>query len=422
MKTPFLMDILEEHLDEASYLHEQRMRTLDDPEASWTGMEDLEARLEPHVDGLVLAGEWGLKACTDRDGEAEPGELYTVVRVFCRNGRKDLVLDALHPLDPQDGDRMRAVTMALRTDMPGAWLEDFLGRGDPRLAAAAADTAAYRRMDAAGLLLAALHQAEPEALQPIVRALGRLTMPEAARAALHTLMDRGDAPVCMSAAIALLRAGQADAVSVCLGRASETWPLLPLALAGGRDAAGKIVDLLARGASRNHCHLALGLLGDASAVDALMGNLVDPDSAESAAMGLELVTGAGLVEEVTVPDGDEPAGTGAAVLRVSRDQGQWRAWWAANRQRFAAGARYRGGRPCGPRVLVEALACPATTNRLRDLVAEELVIRYGMDIPFEADMPVADQRRALAGMYSWLDANAGRFVDGAWFCAGRKLG
>jgi hypothetical protein len=56
---------------------------------------------------------------------------------------------------------------------------------------------------------------------------------------------------------------------------------------------------------------------------------------------------------------------------------------------------------------------------VRQLMHEEFVIRYGMDIPFEADMFVEEQVRAIEKVADWVQMNSGRFREGAYYFGGR---
>jgi hypothetical protein len=71
--------------------------------------------------------------------------------------------------------------------------------------------------------------------------------------------------------------------------------------------------------------------------------------------------------------------------------------------------------------LLKNLECLRTPKRLRQLAYEELVIRYGMNVPFEADMFVSDQMTALAQIDQWVQANNSRFRDGAWYFNGSLM-
>lgn len=52
----FSISLYHEHLEEASFLYEQRLSLLDDPED----------RFEPHIDRLVAGEELALKVCQKR--------------------------------------------------------------------------------------------------------------------------------------------------------------------------------------------------------------------------------------------------------------------------------------------------------------------------------------------------------------------
>jgi hypothetical protein len=44
-----------------------------------------------------------------------------------------------------------------------------------------------------------------------------------------------------------------------------------------------------------------------------------------------------------------------------------------------------------------------------------------MSIPFEADMFVSDQVKALQQIDEWIQANNGRFREGAWYFQGNLM-
>ena len=68
------------------------------------------------------------------------------------------------------------------------------------------------------------------------------------------------------------------------------------------------------------------------------------------------------------------------------------------------------------------IAFAKTPRKVRQLSYEELVIRYGVDIPFETDMPVRQQQDAIGKWKSWATANEGRFKPGAWYVGGQLVG
>jgi hypothetical protein len=50
----FNIALFEEHLQEASFLYEQRVAYLYDPELTWRDLDDYEGRYEAHIDALMV--------------------------------------------------------------------------------------------------------------------------------------------------------------------------------------------------------------------------------------------------------------------------------------------------------------------------------------------------------------------------------
>jgi len=47
--------------------------------------------------------------------------------------------------------------------------------------------------------------------------------------------------------------------------------------------------------------------------------------------------------------------------------------------------------------------------------------RYGVDFPFETDMFVAPQKKAIARYAGWVKSNGKRFREGEWYFAGQRM-
>jgi hypothetical protein len=186
----------------------------------------------------------------------------------------------------------------------------------------------------------------------------------------------------------------------------------------------------------------LGLLGDISAVDTLLAQIANAELVESGARGLNLITGAEIYEEVFIPEkidedelfeeeletlkrseplyppGQEP---GVTLTRLSQKPEDWHKWWTANKSRFNPQIRYRNGKPYSPACLLENLESEKSPRQVRQLAYEELVIRYGVDFPFETGMFVAQQKQALATYAEWIKVNGSRFREGKWYFAGQVM-
>ena len=100
------------------------------------------------------------------------------------------------------------------------------------------------------------------------------------------------------------------------------------------------------------------------------------------------------------------------------DKAQWHAWLNQHKHRFSRDRRWRMGGAHGPAALVQCLRSESSPYAVRAATYEELVVRYGLDVPFEVDLPVALQLRFLERIDGWLARQAGAFLDGRWYFAG----
>ncbi len=429
----FYVGLFLEHLEEASFLYEQRISLLTDPELTWRELDGFEERLEAHIDALVVGDDLALDVCRQQMQEGDFGECYAAIRVACRRRRWDIVEDALGMEDEDDADRWGAIRDALCHEAPGEWAGQLarVAAGSGPAADVAAATIGYRRLPGAAELLSALQRDERPAAS-LVRALGRLRhRPALAAVAGRPLRDvRPD--IRLEAGLACLWIGEAGVVSHALSQPAAGSSLV-VALGGGPTASRRLLDRFAAGQPGPDDILALGLLGDPAAIPALLQHLHDEALAERAAMGLHLITGAELfetvdvpVEEAPEPDDDEAGGEAVSdppatvpLTRLLQDPAVWAAWWDENRRAFADGTRYRAGEPASPAALIATLRAEHLPTYVRQLAGDELAIRYGCDVRFEADMFVADQERAMRDIDGWLPAGA--FQPGAWYFAGRRV-
>lgn len=79
-----LHDVLEEHLDEISFLHERWLALRADPGAI-AEERSVRERLEAHVEGLRLGGEPAWELCVARLDDAGPGEVFAAAKVATQN-------------------------------------------------------------------------------------------------------------------------------------------------------------------------------------------------------------------------------------------------------------------------------------------------------------------------------------------------
>jgi uncharacterized protein (TIGR02270 family) len=442
----FETELYQEHLEEASFLYEQRLTLFDDPEITWLDIADFEERFEAHIDALVVGEEPALNVCKTQAMEGDFGEFHAAVRVFCRQNRLDFVQECLEALDPEDTERVQAISDSLNHELPAEWEDEFiriLSEGNQKLIPIVAKLAGYRRLSSGKEHLHALQQNNSQAVSNIIWAIGRVREQYASTLLFNKYLKHEDESVCSATALALLRIGDPQTLDHCLRSAhSGNWPFLPLGLGGNRSTAADLIESANSNEESADCLIALGLLGDVSAVDTLLSDLGNADFAESAAIAFNLITGAGIYEEVFIPEeidedelfeeeleklkrgeslylpGEEP---GITITRISQKPEDWQNWWVENKSHFNPAIRYRNGRPYSPACLLENLQSEKSPRIVRQMAYEELVIRYGIDFPFETDMLVSQQKQAVAKYAEWIKTNGHRFREGEWYFAGQLM-
>ena len=441
----FLIELYQEYLSEASFLYEQRLGLFNDPEITWLDIDDFEQRLEPHIDGLVVGEDLALEVCKQAiDGDF--GTLHAAVRVFCRQNRKDLVLEVLKALDPEDKEKITAFTDALKYEMPEEWQNEFiqmLTEGNEKIVTIVATIAGYRRWNTGRQFIQAIEKSSAESLSKIIWTLGRIREKEAQYLLLQNLLKHEDEAICSASALALLRMGEPTVVDNCVRNIESDWAIVPLALGGSRSVVSVLLQSPSAGDGSKDYLYALGLLGDIAAVEILIAKLANDKLASSAAMALNLISGAEMYEEVSIPEeitedelfeeelekfkqGQVPTRSdgklfGITITQISQKHEDWQKWWKENKSHFDPDIRYRNGKPYSLPCLLENLEFPKSPHMVRKLAYEELVIRYGMELPFEVDMFVVQQRQALANIAQWIKANSKRFQAGKWYFAGQLI-
>jgi len=440
----FYIELYREYLEEASFLYEQRLTLLDDPEITWLDIEDFEGRFEPHIDGLVIGDALALDVCRQQGEEGDFGELHAAVRVFCRQKRWDLIQGVLEGLDFEDEERVTAVIDALSQELPQEWeprILEMLTEEDTGRIRIAAHVIGFRRMPAGPELTTVLDRDNSETISAVIWALGRLRETDAAPG-LFKVMDSDHVAFNPATALSLLRIGEIRILKDCMNHIEkEDWPILPIGLGGGY-AEAETLRRIASNRSSPDILMAIALLGGIDGVDILMDALVDTELADFAAIALNLLTGAELYQDVFIPEemdedelfdeekdkiskgehlfseGEEP---GTTLTLPCRDTEMWARWWMENQSRFQRSIRYRNGKPYSPLCLLDNLKFEKSPRLIRQLAYEELVIRYDMNSAFETEMAVFEQKRSISGIEGWIEANGRRFTEGKWYFAGRII-
>ncbi len=418
----FQIELFEEHLEESSFLYEQRKELLNDPEISWLDIGDFENRLDAHVDALAVGGDLAAKVCVRKSLEGDFGELHAAARALCGQKRLAEIKTVVEGADLEDHEKFEAVGDALSFDMPENWfpgLEKTLAEKSFAHRRLLARVAGYRRIrEAKAIIGGFLEENDGELMLTTLWAMGRIRTKEFSPK-IYGLLRHGDQQIRRNAAMALLRTGEPPtSIEKHTPPENRDSLILPLGLRGDRTKVPTLIDKLPNCDDPVSAVLALGTIGDMAAAEPLLELLSDPDLAEYASLSLNLFTGAQLRQEIHIPEeidpdelfegetatdyanktaqaDDAPASGGTKEI-LCRDSGPWRDWWERNRKRFSPDVCYRNGKPFSPACLLENLTDANTPRIIREIAYEEMAIRYGIDFAFETDMPVKKQVKALS--------------------------
>ena len=245
-----LIDIIEEHLEEADFLCQQRGNALGERVYNLDGLAELEERLLAHLDGLILAEADAWILLKPKLTEGERGEAFAAAYVALASGEAVFHDELTKALDQAEGPVLEGIREALRHSSSvevEQILRSRLGAAHGRIRTLALDVLSVRRsaIDAKQLESLLLDK-DPAVIAAAAKAVGRLRIrPLMTR--LEGLLASDDLGVRREAMRASLLVGSEDALDHCRSavekkteEASEAFTLI--GLAGKGDDARLLVE------------------------------------------------------------------------------------------------------------------------------------------------------------------------------------
>lgn len=378
-----LIDIIEEHLEEADFLCQQRGNALGDRVYDLARLADLEERLLAHLDGLLLAEPDAWDLLKPKLTKGERGKAFVAAFVALATGEAGYRDEITTALDQAEGPVLEGITEALRHSSSvevEQILRPRLGDANPRVRAIALDVLSFRRaaIDAKQLQLSFLDN-DPTVLVAAATAVGRLRIRSLA-SRVESLFGSDNSHVRRAAVRAGLLVGSEKVLAYCRTAvknktAEATDALTLIGLAGQAEDIRLLAEALTQPESVRSAVSALGWLGCASAVDALLPLVADPTLSRLAGEAIARITGLNLEKEhlvVTTPAPSTPPAAADSKPQEGADDDDdfvedpdeglpWpnpaklASWWNTNAARFAAMTRYRNGKPYSRQVLIDIL-------------------------------------------------------------------
>ncbi|PTL77834.1 TIGR02270 family protein [Vitiosangium sp. GDMCC 1.1324] len=387
-----MMDICEEHLDEASFLWTQWERALVAPDYDLSDTAELEERLLAHLDGLVEGGNpvaeallrpsleseevtrvssaafallasAGMEKCQALLRDASPDQRTSIQRALELCAGRELGESLLPLLKADDPDLLATVleVLVVREEASDTMLADFLTHENARIRTAAL-----------------------KGLRALPRSNPRNLLSQALTSPIPALRD--------AAIEAGLVAGVRDAWTVCrkvLAARDDHGrePMVLWAMGCEEKEVELLVELLQEPRLRANALWALGFSGWAVAADACLAWLADDAVARLAGEAFSAITGLRLEDQYVLPEQEPPEepipleqeDLDANLVPRAEDAlprpnpEAITEWWREARGRFERRTRYLMGYPFHSEVLMTALE--RGSMRRRHVHARELAIR-----------------------------------------------
>ncbi|QSQ22083.1 TIGR02270 family protein [Pyxidicoccus parkwayensis] len=389
-----MMDVLEEHLDEATFLWSQWERALVSAECDLQATTRREERLLAHLDGLVVGGESAmsellLPGLTTDESERISASTFALL---AGNGAPALE-KVLQVFDMGEAVQRTAVGRALELSAKNE-LEPVLRRrlaaDDKALQLMAFQVLAFRGEVPQETRKEWLHHDDAEHVIAALRDVRPLPR-DIVNGLLPQLLVDPRSGVSGAAIMAGLVCGTRMAWNACRRVAEEGGPgrrqcLVMLALGGDEQDSEWLVGLLRQPKLRPDVLWALGFSGQSSVADACLEWMDDPQVAALAGEAFSAITGLKLEGEYQrVPEETEalipleqedldanlvPPPEASLPIPV---RSTVEAWWRKARKNFERGIRYLRGSRLDTAALLAALE--REPMRRRHVLALELYIR-----------------------------------------------
>jgi uncharacterized protein (TIGR02270 family) len=442
---PPIPAIVSQHVEEAAHLRHVRSVLVRAPHVKLHQLGRLDERIAAHLDGIAVAGDFGLRLCRQALESPTAGPVFALA-VQALESRDEATLQRLFALAAAEPAAERGLLSAfgwVPADALRGTIRDLLASGDALRRATGLAACAMHRVDPGAALLAGLG-AEDERLR--LRALrvagevGRQDVLPQVEAALQLALQTGSAATSASdpasaaalfwSARSALLLGQRGVALDALANLAEgvgphsdaaaTWALKALDLERARAhlrhwAARSRETTPAAAMARRRLIQRCGVVGDPHVIPWLIQQMADLSVSRLAGEAFTAITGADLAGLDLERKPPEDAGDGRyggptedpADDHVALDEDEslpWpdaarvQGWWEQHQGNFPAGQRFFLGPPPSPAHALTVLREGMQRQRT-DAAQWRALLAPGEQALFPTAAPTRRQQR-------WLQATA----------------
>lgn len=359
--------IIDQHAEEAAFLWLLRNDAVNEPHYDLQDLANLDERVEAHIDGLRIAGDYGWEICERNLKIKEAGEVFAAA-VLALEGNSSERLQTVYRVVESEPETVKGLISALGWVEPGELagkVSGLLASADPLWRRVGIAACAIHRVDPKSHLNSALDDADPQLQARGFRAAGEIGRQDLLSKLLKTLQHKDPVIRFWSAWSALLLGDRQKAVSTLQEIALlDTSLQLRAVAAAVRVLNGESVKKLLGELARNDGSLRIGIMGagmcgDPAYLPWLIQQMKNPEQERVAGEAFSLITGIDIAYD-DLEAGDAPEGFSAGPTEspgdedTSMDQDEdlaWPAveliseWWNKNKKSFTPGQRYLMGKP-----------------------------------------------------------------------------
>jgi uncharacterized protein (TIGR02270 family) len=361
-----VLPVIQQHAEEAAILHSTRALLVRSPHVKLHHLARIDERIAAHLDGLLVAGEFGATLCQAALDTPGAGEVFTAA-VGAIAGKDPARLDRLFALAEALADAHRGLLSAFgwvsAHDLQGIVVE-LLAATEPMRREVGIASCIMHRVDPGAMLGAAIDAPDPRLRACALRAAGEAGRRDLIDDCLRHLQD-DDPGARFRAAVSSLLLGNRDLALSALGDlAANPGPLRAQALglwlkAVDLPSGHRLLQSIAKEtASRRLLIQAAGVAGQVHYIPWLIGLMADDETARLAGESFSTITGLDLAwldlerrppEDFEPGPSDDPADGNVDMDPDDSlpwpDQAKVQAWWETDGQRFQSGVRYFMGEP-----------------------------------------------------------------------------
>ncbi|MCP3922870.1 MAG: hypothetical protein GY714_09820 [Desulfobacterales bacterium] len=406
-------------IEDTSFFYDQRRHLLNKSGFHWKELASVEKRLKKNLNSFFPEkNRDALDFCLSIKDTCDFSEFYVVIAIIIRSKAIDELKQIIEiPAFLEDKNKLTAVTDALKFhDIPEEWIESFIDgmHTNPNYIPVILEICGFKGITLSRDNLEYITK-NSEQKERLIWYLGRIKQ---YNIDFMDYLTSEDLEVYRETAISILRLKNETLTrELYKDLHTKNWAVIPKALTGSEEFESEILNQF-KDEQTEGTVLALALTGKVKYFSELLETLKNDDLKEYGALALHLLTGAGITEEVFIfekidedllfddekkkldegknpyAEGEEP---GEKTTIISQNPLNWQNWLNENRNRFNENVRYRLGLPFSGKALIEVLKSNLPIH-LRRIAYEELCIFNDIDIPYQPDMFVEEQIKAIKDM------------------------